>query len=124
MKEIFFKELSYKIMGVAFDVYNQLGPGLKEKYYQKGMASKFKQENINFIEQIPYKIKLDDDKLGSYVLDFNVENKIAVELKVDTRFRKEYIKQVYGYLQKSGLNLGIIVLFTKDEVRQFRVLNS
>ncbi|MFH0955690.1 MAG: GxxExxY protein [Candidatus Falkowbacteria bacterium] len=37
MKEdkILYKDLSYKIVGVLFEVYNKLGYGYKEKYYEK-----------------------------------------------------------------------------------------
>jgi len=32
--DLIYPELSYKINGILFDVYNELGPGHKEKYYQ------------------------------------------------------------------------------------------
>jgi hypothetical protein len=32
------EELTYKIRGVLFDVYNQLGPNLPERFYQPAIA--------------------------------------------------------------------------------------
>jgi hypothetical protein len=33
--DLLYPKLSYEIVGILFDVYNYLGPGHPEKYYQK-----------------------------------------------------------------------------------------
>jgi len=50
--KLIYPELSYKLIGILFDVYNELGGGYPEKYYQKAVAKKFKKEKIKFQEQI------------------------------------------------------------------------
>jgi len=40
-KDILYPEISYKIIGCAFDVYNALGSGHHEKYYQRALAETF-----------------------------------------------------------------------------------
>jgi hypothetical protein len=35
MDKVLYKELSYKIVRILFDVYNDLGYGYQEKYYEK-----------------------------------------------------------------------------------------
>ena len=52
-------ELSYKIMGCAFDVYNELGFGYAEKDYQKALAIAFTSKKLQFKEQVYFPIKLD-----------------------------------------------------------------
>jgi GxxExxY protein len=52
MSNLVEKELSYKIIGILFDVYNNLGGGYQEKYYQRAVAQEFKNKNIKFKEQI------------------------------------------------------------------------
>ena len=37
MAELVHKELSYKLIGLLYKVYNQLGGGYQEKYYQKAV---------------------------------------------------------------------------------------
>ena len=39
-------DLSYKIVGICFRVFNELGPGLHEKYYQKAMTIALREEKI------------------------------------------------------------------------------
>lgn len=44
--DILYPDLSYKIMGCAFDVYNEIGPGYHEKYYQRALAEALKFEDV------------------------------------------------------------------------------
>jgi len=46
--KLIYPELSYKIVGILFDVYNELGGGYQEKYYQRAIAKRFKKVNIQF----------------------------------------------------------------------------
>jgi GxxExxY protein len=55
-EDLLYPELSYQIIGVLFEVYNELGYGYQEKYYQKAVGNKFKEINISFKEQVPIKI--------------------------------------------------------------------
>ena len=41
-EEIVYKELSYKIIGLAMEVHNQLGYGFLEKVYQKALLIELK----------------------------------------------------------------------------------
>lgn len=43
--KVIYPELSYKIVGILFEVYNQLGPGYQEKYYQRAAESLFREHN-------------------------------------------------------------------------------
>ncbi len=44
--DLIYPELSYKINGILFDVYNKLGPGHKEKYHQLAVCEALKQNNF------------------------------------------------------------------------------
>jgi len=41
-----YPELSYKIIGSIFEVFNNLGYGYQEKYYQKAIAKELKRLEI------------------------------------------------------------------------------
>jgi GxxExxY protein len=45
-KDIIEPELSYKIIGCAFEVLNTIGPGHLEKVYQKAMAETFRKAGL------------------------------------------------------------------------------
>ena len=39
--KVIYKELSYQIVGLLFEVHNELGYGYKEKYYEEAIARLF-----------------------------------------------------------------------------------
>ena len=52
MTELLHKELSGQIIGALFEVHNNLGNGLLEKYYQRGLAAEFQKRGVSFQEQV------------------------------------------------------------------------
>ncbi len=48
MNNIVYKELSYKVVGVIFEVFKELGYGFKERYYEDAIAKEFKNKGIEF----------------------------------------------------------------------------
>lgn len=76
-----------------------------------------------FKEQVPFNIKFKEEIIGRYFLDFLIDGKIILEIKKETNFKKRNIQQVFGYLKKTNLKLGLLVNFTKDGVKFKRILN-
>lgn len=116
-------ELSYKIVGVCFRVANELGPGLHEKYYQKGVAEGFREESIPFHEQVPIPLTFSNKVIGRYFADFIVADKIVVEIKKGNRINRQHAEQVLAYLKAKKLPLGILVYFGSDGVLFKRIVN-
>ena len=121
--KVIYKELSYKIIGLTYEVFNELGLGYQEKHYQKAMESIFVKNNIKFKSQCPYKIIFEDKAIGRYFMDFVVDDKIVLELKINNHFSSQSIKQLDYYLKATNLKLGILIIFTKDGIKFKRILN-
>jgi len=124
MAEVIYLELSYKIIGLAFRVFNELGYGMNEKHYQKAFVKELEQEGINFEREKPVIINYKDKTIGKYFLDFVIDNKIIVELKIRPRIGYTHIKQVFSDLRTTGYKLAILIYFTREGVKYRRVLNS
>lgn len=122
-KDLIYPELSYKIVGILFDVYNELGGGYREKYYQKAVSLSLKKEKILFKEQVHAPLIYKGVSIGSNYLDFLIENKVILEIKAGENFLRKNITQVYSYLKINNLNLGILANFTKTGLRSKRILN-
>ena len=120
---LIFPELSYKIVGLLFDVHNQLGGGHREKYYYKALRILFKKHKLAFKEQLNSPLNFNGNKIGDYFMDFLIENQIVLEIKTGERFKMKDINQVYSYLKSSNLKLGILANFTKGGIRFKRILN-
>ena len=123
MTQIVYPDLSYKIVGLLYDVHNHLGGGHKENYYQKAISILFKENGLEFKEQVKTPVLFKGEKLGNYFMDFLIENKIILEIKSGERFKIQDINQVFAYLKSANLKLGILANFTKGGVRFKRILN-
>lgn len=124
MKEIIHKELSYRIVGILFDVFKAFGGGYQEKYYQKAIKQAFIGNKMPYLEQVRIDLNYKNMFIGRYYLDFIIDNKIALEIKSKYSITRTDIIQVLNYLKSSNLDLGIISNFTKDGVKIKRVLKG
>lgn len=121
--DLVYPELSYKLVGYAYDVFVELGPGHSEKTYQKAYALLLERNNHKFIEQSYYPVKFKNKVISRGFLDFNIEDKIIVELKKDSHFSKTHIDQLLDYLKRTDLKLAIIFNFTPSGVVFKRIVN-
>jgi len=118
-----FPDLSFKIIGAAFEVYNQLGSGHREKIYQNAMSVQFKKAEINFEKEIYHPLIFKGENIGKNYFDFLVEDKVVVELKRSDFFSASHFEQVNNYLKTAHLKLGLLISFTSRNVRIKRVIN-
>lgn len=121
--KVIYKELSYQIVGILFEVYNDLGYGYQEKYYERAIDKYLIAAELKFRRQASYKIAAKGEVIGRYYIDFIVEDKIVLEIKKGSYFSKRNIEQVAGYLAATGMKLAILANFTPNGVKFFRVLN-
>ena len=122
-ENLLYPELSYKIVGSAFDVCNELGSGHPEKYYQKALSESFLRKDIKFEEQVFCPVSFCGKSIGKRFLDFLVEEKIIVEIKKGSRFSKANIDQVLDYLKINKVKLAILINFGNEGVSFKRIVN-
>lgn len=122
-EDLVYPDLSYQIIGILYGVFNKLGSGYQEKYYQRAISTELRKANLRFLEQVGIPLEYNGERIGNYRLDFLIENKIALEIKKDNRFSRANIEQVYAYLKAFNLKLGIIANFTPQGIKFKRILN-
>jgi GxxExxY protein len=104
-------------------LFNGIGGGHKESVYQKALSIALKEKGLIFTEQHYYPVKYNEVVVGKNFFDFNVEDKIVVEIKSAGRFTKANYDQVLNYLHVSGIKLALLITFGTEEVRCKRVVN-
>jgi len=122
-KDLLFPELSYQIIGCAYDVFNQLGFGHPEKTYQRAFAEALKKRNLPFSEQHYSVVKFDEKIVGKKFFDFFVNEKVIVELKKNAYYSKQNIDQVNQYLKTTGIKLALLINFSPNGVIYKRLVN-
>ena len=120
-------EISFKIRGCIFTVFNKLGPGLLESAYEAALIYELKKANLEVKNQVPLPMIYEEIRMEiGYRLDILVENKVIIELKSVENLLDVHHKQVITYLKLSGLKLGLLVNFNSDQIAQniFRKVNG
>ncbi len=123
-QNILYPDLSHEILGVAFEVHKQLGPGFTEDLYERAFTYELVERGIPFEEQkvieVPYKGK----PLGIYRLDLVVDGAIILELKAVSQLNDLYKQQLLSYLRATGLELGYLINFGNRSVEHVRIINT
>ncbi len=123
-ESLLYSELSFKVNGILFDVFKQLGGGHLEKYYQKAVRIGLEYNDISFEEQYYAPLKYKEEVVGKYFLDFLIEDKIVLELKRDQFIPANIIHQTKQYLVTLDLELAILGCFTHKGVIIKRIINQ
>ena len=121
--DVIYPELSYQIIGILFSVFNSLGYGYKEKYYQIAIANELETAKLPFKEQVPFAVKFHRKIIGRHFLDFLIYGKVILEIKQGDRFSRSDITQVTGYLRTTGLRLAILARFSRKGLIFKRIVN-
>ncbi len=115
-KDILYKDLSYKIVGLAMQVHNELGYGFLEKVYENAMMVLFRREGIQAKQQAPKTVYFEGEIVGDYYADILVEDKIILELKSVEKIVGVHRSQSLNYLKATGLQLTILLNFGKEKL--------
>ncbi len=110
-------QISYKIRGAIFKVFNFFGPGLLESVYVAALAAELKKEGLTVRKEVPVPVVFNEEKLEvGFRIDLLVEEKIIVEVKSIEAIAPVHHKQTLTYLKLTGLKLGILVNFNVENI--------
>ena len=122
-QDLIYKDLSYEITGLLFDVHNELGRYCNEKQICDLIENKLKERKLRYEREkiIPASFKGENN--GRNRIDFLVEGKIVLEIKCKRVIERNDYYQVRRYLKALNLKLGILVNFRDKYLKPKRVLN-
>ncbi|WP_319371113.1 GxxExxY protein [uncultured Ilyobacter sp.] len=124
MNEFLYKELSYKIIGLAMEVHRELGSGFLEKVYENALMVLFEENNIKAKQQENIKVKFRNKVIGDYIADIIVNDLIILELKCCKKIDTVHKAQLANYLKATNKKVGIILNFGKNSLEVERVVKS
>ncbi len=120
-------EISYKIRGAIFNVYNNLGAGLLESVYVAALRYELKSVGLEVLSEVPVPVYYSEEKLEvGFRLDLLVNQKVIIEVKSVENLAEVHHKQVLTYLKLTNLKLGLLVNFNVDNISNgiFRKVNN
>ena len=116
MAKLLYKDESYKIRGACFKVYDALGGGIQEKVIERALLKELLAKELEVKTQVRIDIFYQGEKIGTYIPDLVVNDKIVIEVKSKPALTKEDEKQFWGYLKGSKYKLGFLVNFSPQEL--------
>lgn len=112
-------DVSFKIRGAIFNVYNVLGPGLPESIYEKALAYELKKSGCKVETQVEVPVCYDGQILdNSLRVDLLVDDLVIVELKSVEKLVPLHHKQLLTYLRLTKKRLGILVNFNSENIAE------
>lgn len=116
------KELMYPIVGVLYDVRNELGPGLNESVYQEGLELELKAQEIPYErEKLFHPTYRDVQMEATFRLDFTCINNVIIECKAVSKLNNDHRAQLFNYMRLTKMRMGILVNFASTvlEIERF-----
>lgn len=121
-----FKEEGYKLMGAAFEVYNQLGYGMAEEVYQQSLEIELALRGIPFRSKEELRVFYKGQALATrYKPDLFAFGGIVVELKAVTELVSDHEAQLFNYMRIARQPVGYLINFGhKGELQWKRFIVS
>lgn len=110
------RDLTEEIISAAIEVHRELGSAYKETVYQVALAHEFSLRQMPFEREKTIKVTYKDIIVGTHKLDFLVDDKVVVELKVAQAILDVHVSQVISYLAASKKKVGLIVNFAEQRL--------
>lgn len=110
-------DISYKIRGAIFNVFNYFGPGLLESDYLAALTAELRKEGLTVRREVPVPVIFNNEKLEvGFRIDLLVNEKVIIEIKSIEAIAPVHHKQTLTYLKLTGLKLGILVNFNVENI--------
>jgi GxxExxY protein len=114
------EDLTERIIGTFYDVYNELGHGFLESIYEKALLMVLTDAGFAVCQQKPIPVHFHGKTIGNFFADLVVENEIVLELKAARSLDKAHEAQLLHYLRATEMEVGLLLNF--GERPQFKRL--
>lgn len=111
MSELIHKDLTGRIIGVYYQVYNRLSQTYPERIYERAMILLLERLGVTCIQQDEYEIFYKDRLVGVQRLDIFVADQVVVELKVAPEITPLHLAQLLSYLRTVQKEVGLLLRF-------------
>ena len=122
-----YEELTKRIIGCSYQVFNTLGPGFLESVYERSLIVELRAAGLLAQPQVGLDVYYREILVGHFFADIVVEDTVIIELKAIETLAKIHEVQLVNYLVATGKPTGLLINFGPDGVvirRKVRELSS
>ena len=121
VEDFLYEKETYLIRGGCFEVWKEFKGMFKEKIIERALVIAIKNKGLKVETQKRIDIYFQGEKIGSYVPDIIVDNKILIELKSKPFITKQDQEQFWKYLKGSQYKLGLLINFSPTNLQIKRI---
>jgi len=103
-----------RVMDVGFAVHRVLGPGFREKIYQRAFCLELDARGFSFDCEKSIDVQYKHWSIPGQTVDLIVEGIVLVELKTVPKLRALHRRQVLSYLKTMNLRIGLVFNFNTE----------
>ena len=103
--------LTDQILGVFYDVYNELGHGFLESVYHRSLVFALGSVGLNVRSRVAIPVWFRGHEVGHFEADILVENCVLLELKVARSLDSSHRAQLMNYLRATDIEVGLLLNF-------------
>ena len=117
-------ELTEKIIGCAYNVYNKMGFGFLESVYEKCLLIELRKACLDAASQESITVYYENEIVGAFTADIIVNDTVIVELKSVRQIINAHEVQLVNYLVATGKPVGLILNFGEGKVEIKRKIKN
>ena len=104
-------DLTQTIIGVFYDVYNELGCGFLESVYREAMRLALRQAGLAVATEMPISVVFRGEVIGMFRADLVVNETVLIELKSCDGLAREHESQTLNYLKATDIEVALLMNF-------------
>lgn len=119
------RDLTQKIIGVFYEVYNELGHGFLESVYETAFEIALTSKGLTVFRQIEVPVWFRGRKIGDFTADMLVEKSVLLEPKGGRALDAAHEAQLLNYLRATEIEVGMLLSFgLKPELKRLAYDNA
>ncbi len=104
-------EITERIIGRFYEVYNELGHGFLESVYENSLAIALRDAGFEALQQVSVPVYFRNSLVGDFAADILVNRLIILELKSCRAIDQAHIAQLLNYLKATQIEVGLLLNF-------------
>ena len=118
-EEYLHADITRRVIGVFYDVYNELGYGFLESVYQAAMVIALEEAGLRVARFVSVPVWFRSRRVGDFVADLMVEDVVFLELKAIRALDPAHESQLLNYMRATPIEVGLLLNFgPKPQVKR------
>jgi len=124
-KDLKHHEITRSIIGIFYQVYNEMGYGFLEAVYTEALSLALRSEGMSIHRELPINVRFRGSVVGRFRADVVVNGKVLIEVKALPKLEPVHGAQILNYLRATALEVGLLLNFgRRPQFKRLRFDNA